>query len=213
MIEHITSIRVSGTVTSSSRFLVDRLLAGIDFERARTLVELGPGDGCVTREILQRMHPDARLVALEVNPAFVEMGRRIPDPRLVVRQACASALPEVLREEGLDGVDAIVSSLPLSIIDDELVRRILDVSKASLRPRGRFHQYQYSLSGYSRLARRYGSVQVGFTLLNAPPAFVYACAMGSGRARRQPRVRPYVASFYAGALTAIAMLLRVLRGP
>jgi len=37
---------------------------GIDFAHARVIVEFGVGTGCVTREILRRMRPDARLVAV-----------------------------------------------------------------------------------------------------------------------------------------------------
>ncbi len=213
LIKHITSIRTSGTIMPSSRYLVDRLLRGIDFARARHLVELGVGTGCVTREILRRMHPDARLISLEINPEFVEMARqRLPDPRLTLRNACASALPLLLTEEGIEGVDAVVSSLPLRIMDQGVVDRILDVSRESLRPDGRFHQYQYSLSHYEQLARRYADVGVRFTIRNTPPAFVYECTGTDGRAPVPIRLRPSVAAVYAGALAAASLMIRVVHG-
>ncbi len=146
----------------SSRFLVNRLVAGIDFSRATEIVELGVGTGCVTREILHRMRPDARLVSLEINPEFVQDARRrFRDPRLLLRVACAGDLRTVLDAAGIGPVDAVVSSLPLKIMDDELVDRILDVSRACLRPDGRFHQYQYSLASYKKLAGRYAAVGSG----------------------------------------------------
>ncbi|MGH7689651.1 MAG: class I SAM-dependent methyltransferase, partial [Gemmatimonadaceae bacterium] len=167
----------------SSRYLVDRLLRGIDFSRARDIVELGVGTGCVTREILRRMRPDARLLSLEINPEFVAMARqRMPDPRLTLHTACASALPSILADEGIVGVDAVVSSLPLRIMNQDVVDRILDVSRESLHPDGRFHQYQYSLSHYEKLAHRYADVGVRFTFRNTPPAFVYECTGTGGRA-------------------------------
>jgi len=209
LIKHLTSLRTSGTIMPSSRYLVRRLLAGIDFDRATVLVELGVGTGCVTRAILERMRPDARLISLEINPAFVEAGRRIGDPRLVVRHACASALPTVLAEEGIERVDAVVSSLPLKIMDQAVVDRILDVSRACLRPDGRFHQYQYSLSHYPKLADRYADVYVRFTVRNTPPAFVYECTGTNGRAPVPVRLRPSVAAVYAGMLAAAAMMIRV----
>ncbi len=213
LIKHITSIRTSGTIMPSSRYLVDRLLRGIDFTQARHLVELGVGTGCVTREILRRMRPDARLISLEINPEFVTMARRrMPDPRLTLRNACASALPLILAEEGFDGVDAVVSSLPLRIMDQGVVDRILDVSRESLRPDGRFHQYQYSLSHYEQLARRYAAVGVRFTIRNTPPAFVYECTGTDGRAPVPVRLRPSVAAVYAGALAAASMMIRVVHG-
>ncbi|HEU4988224.1 MAG TPA: methyltransferase domain-containing protein [Gemmatimonadaceae bacterium] len=197
----------------SSRHLVDRLLAGIDFVDARAIVELGVGTGCVTREILRRMRPDARLISLEINPEFVALARRrFRDPRLVLRNACAGDLPRILDEEGLDEVDAVVSSLPLRIMDQALVDRVLDVSRACLRPDGRFHQYQYSLSHYAKLAHRYADVDVRFTVRNTPPAFVYACTGTDGRAPVPVRLRPSVAAVYAGALSAAHRVLRIVHG-
>ena len=183
-------------------------MRGIDFAHARVIVEFGVGTGCVTREILRRMRPDARLVSLEINPTFVEEGRRILDPRLTLRHACATALPRILEEEGIDAVDAVVSSLPLSIMDHAVVDRILDVARDCLAPGGRFLQYQYSLSQRHRLSHRYSSVAVGFTLLNIPPAFVYDCSQRAGGASRTVTIRPALGSFYAAALAGVAMIGR-----
>ena len=70
--QHIAHIRTSGAILPSSGFLIDRMLRAVDFARARHVVELGAGTGCITRGILARMRPDAQLIALEVNPVFVE---------------------------------------------------------------------------------------------------------------------------------------------
>jgi len=43
-----------GSVVPSSRFLVKDLMGQIDWERARVLVEFGPGVGTITREVLKR---------------------------------------------------------------------------------------------------------------------------------------------------------------
>jgi phospholipid N-methyltransferase len=196
----------------SSRYLVNRLLASIDFSRATDIVELGVGTGCVTREILRRMRPDARLVSLEINPDFIDdVRRRFPDPRLSLRVACAGDLRQVLDEEGMGQVDAIVSSLPLKIMDDQLVDRILDVSRACLRPDGRFHQYQYSLASYEKLAGRYADVGVRFTIRNTPPAFVYECTGTDGHAPVPVRLRPSMAAVYASALSAAASMIRAVQ--
>lgn len=190
-----------------------RLVRGVDFGRARTLVELGVGDGCVTRELLRRMHPDARLVSLEINPAFVEACRALDDPRLTLVEACATQLPEVLKREGLGEVDAVVSSLPLSIMDPSAVEAILDVSRSVLRQGGRFLQYQYSLAHHQSLCRRYGAVEVDFTLFNIPPAYVYVCSIPEERAapKRRLRRRWSLAGAYAAMLAWVAMAVRAVQ--
>src|SRR5438874_3238900 len=86
-----------GSLVPSSRYLVDNLLSRIDWNRARVVVEYGPGIGNMTQEILKRMHPDAVLVAIEMNPEFVRFIRReVPDARLHVVCGSASEVREIL---------------------------------------------------------------------------------------------------------------------
>lgn len=179
---HIKHLKTSGTIVRSSPFLISRLLRAIDFKRARTVVQLGVGTGCITRALLRRMHPDARLVSLELNTAFIEENRDLTDARLTLVQGCAGDLPDIVRDLGLGEIDYIVSSLPLAIMDDDLVERILTVSELLLAADGMFLQYQYSLSQRSNLERRFRDVRVGFTFANIPPAFVYECTPGMARA-------------------------------
>jgi phospholipid N-methyltransferase len=159
-------------------------LRSIDFGRARTIVQLGVGTGCITRELLRRLRPDARLISIEVNGVFVDECRQIHDPRLTLAHDCAASLPRILRDVGVGEIDYIVSSLPLAIMDDDLVDRILAVSQASLAPHGMFLQYQYSLKHRSALQRRYREVRLDFTIRNLPPAFVYACSQRPKARRR-----------------------------
>lgn len=208
MIHHIKSIRTSGTIVPSSTFLVGRLLEGVDFATARNLVELGTGTGCVTREILRRMRPDARLISLEINPVFLEVCRELGDGRLRLVEGCATELPRILRDEGMEGVDAVVSSLPLSLMDEWVVDRILDGVQASLGPGGVFTQYQYSMSNHARLTSRYRHVAVKFALANVPPAFVFACTQRRLAASASRRRVPTLGSLYAAALAAVAVAVR-----
>lgn len=73
--------RMLGSLIPSSRFLIDRLLSRVDWKRARTIVEYGPGVGTITAHILFRMSPDARLVVFEMNEDFVHsVAGRFPIP-------------------------------------------------------------------------------------------------------------------------------------
>ena len=65
--------RMLGSIIPSSRFLIKQLLEPIDWDKARVIVEYGPGVGGITAEILRRMRPDARLIAIEMNPDFVQL--------------------------------------------------------------------------------------------------------------------------------------------
>jgi len=159
----------------SSRFLIDRLLRPIDFAAATSIVELGAGTGCITRTLLERMSPECRLTCIEVEEEFAAACSMIDDARLTVHHACAADLERVLRGGDISGVDYIVSSVPLSILDDRLADDILAVAQASLRPGGKFLQYQYSLTYLGKLTALYRDVRWGLTFRNVPPAVVYEC--------------------------------------
>jgi hypothetical protein len=84
-----------GSVIPSSRFLVNDLLNQIRWEKARVIVEYGPGIGTITQEFLKRMRPDAELVAIELNEEFVTFLRnKIADPR-----GCTRYTPPPVRFE------------------------------------------------------------------------------------------------------------------
>jgi phospholipid N-methyltransferase len=209
--KHIRNIKTSGAILSSSVVLVNRLVRDIDYANAKVIVEFGLGSGCVTRRILKLMRPDARLISLEINPVFIEAARRIQDPRLTLRHACATELPQILQEEGVGAVDAVVSSLPFSIMDSALVDNILDIACNSLSPKGKFLQYQYSLNQRHRFTERYDDVVVGFTPLNIPPAFIYNCSQWPAGARRRRQTQPVFASLYNAAIVGVGTIVRAIQ--
>lgn len=126
------------------------------------------------------MSPTSRLIALDIEEEFANGCRVICDDRLTVYHACATDLSLLLKQAGVPPVDYIVSSIPLSIVDDNVADEILRVAESSLRPGGRFLQYQYSLGYLGRLTARFSKVRVGFTLRNIPPAVVYECETRRG---------------------------------
>jgi phospholipid N-methyltransferase len=115
------------------------------------------------------------LVCLELNNEFATQLNTHRDPRLRVYNACASSIREILDELDIAKVDHVVSSLPLSLIDDNVVDNILGSVDSNLREGGRFLQYQYSLANYSDMKPFFRDVKLRFTLRNMPPAFVYEC--------------------------------------
>src|SRR5579864_2908401 len=93
--------RMLGSIIPSSRFLIKQLLQPIDWDQAKVIVEYGPGVGGITAEILRRMRPDARLIAIETNPEFVKfLQRSLTDERLEVVEASAASVKEILRRAG-----------------------------------------------------------------------------------------------------------------
>ncbi len=166
--------RGTGSVIPSSRRLTQRLLGEIDWTKARTIVEYGPGTGVVTRALLARMAPDARLFAFEINAEFVAYLRHnIHDPRLTVIEASAATVAAVLGKHGLTHCDAAVSSLPFSIMPTRVRLRIVAATAAVLAPGATLVGYQYSTRWLRELRRGFAQVTVRFEPRNWPPAFVF----------------------------------------
>lgn len=175
--EAVKNIKTSGTVVPSSRFLANNILKSIDFENAKVIVELGPGNGAITKHLLKRIKSDTKLICFEINDVFYKDLKKIKNPQLFVVNESAELIKSVVYKQGFDEVDYIVSSLPLAILPSELTHTILDNSYAILKAKGQFLQFQYSLSYYSKLKEFFGgNITLGFEPINFPPAFIYKCA-------------------------------------
>lgn len=173
--EAIRSFRSTGAIASSSPALVNRLIEPIPDGEDLTIVELGPGDGCVTKALLGKMGRKSTLHAFEINDNFIKKIRNIEDDRLTVIPLGAEEMNRFFTSQS---VDYIVSSLPLSMIPMEVKEEILRQSQYLLKPQGQFLQYQYALQDYGLLKDYFNRVSVRFTLANLPPAFVYSCSFG-----------------------------------
>jgi phospholipid N-methyltransferase len=165
-----------GSIVPSSRFLVRRLLAPIDWSQARVIVEYGPGVGVVTRQILRNMRPDAALIVIETNPEFVAFLRSaIADVRLKVVQGSAANVVEILRESGYTGANYIVSGIPFSTMAPDVRERTLRDTYLALAPGGAFLVFQFSTRVLRDLRRIFRDVRRRFEFLNVLPAHLFIC--------------------------------------
>ncbi len=167
-------ITQTGSVWESSRFLIKKLLDPVDWSTATNIVELGTGNGVITKAILERMRPDARMTAYEINTDFLELTRT----RIAADKRCtlSDESAELLTANYGDGsVDTIISSLPFAMMDERLQETILQQIHLVLKPGGQYLQYQYAPTKYRMITRRFKRVRLDYTLLNIPPAFVYSC--------------------------------------
>lgn len=166
--------REVGSVIPSSRFLEKRIVKSAELDKARLVVELGPGTGGTTRAFLRRMQPDAQLLAIEINPHFVGLLREhLDDPRVLVHEGSAAAIQDALEQHELPPPDVILSGIPFSTMPRTLGRDILRSARESLAPGGRFVAYQFR-DVVETLGRDvFGPARVQTEILNVPPMRVY----------------------------------------
>jgi len=164
VIEFLKHPKEIGTFTQSSKHLAKEIAKEID--GSSEVVEFGAGTGPVTTEILKSLPHNGRLTCFEINSEFCKYLEKIDDPRLEVINDDASNC-----QQYVDGVECIVSGLPLALFSRLKKDEILDIISKSRR----YIQLQYTPLLRKRLQQYFSDVKIKFVPQNFPPAFIYVC--------------------------------------
>lgn len=163
-------------VVPSSKSLVRRVLGKVDFQRAKVVVEFGGGEGCYTRELAERLAPDARLLVFELDAHLAEHLRKQfrDDDRVLVYEKDAATFRDELRELGILEADYVISGIPFSYLEPKKKKEILEAVHEGLTAEGQFIVYQVTpeLKGHTRM---FAAHEVEYFLANIPPMFIVAC--------------------------------------
>jgi phospholipid N-methyltransferase len=159
------------------------------------ILEIGPGTGSVTREIVRAMQPGDRLDAVEINPHFAELlGRRLErDSLLAARRDDVRILQSPVQDLPGQGVyDFLVSGLPLNNFAGPEIRSIFAAFLRLARPGATLSYFEYAFvrqlkAPFVGRAERFRLARVGKLVgryirrhqtacrrvwLNVPPAIV-----------------------------------------
>ena len=103
--------RAIASFVPSSTYLARAVVEGIDFAKARCVVELGAGTGPITAELLRRAR-GCRVVIVERDPDFcARLRERFPGADIA--QADAVEVERLLDQRGIGKVDHFLCGLPL----------------------------------------------------------------------------------------------------
>jgi len=160
-----------GCPVQTSRRGARKICDAIDFRTARRIVEVGPGAGSVTKEILKCLRPDAELIVFEVNRELCRCLSVIGDRRLIVYNVSGFDMAKVLEEKA----DYVISEIPIATLSNASLSGYCEAIKAVLHERGACIQLQLSILSYRRMKKFFKTVRVAVTLLNPPPLFIYFC--------------------------------------
>jgi phospholipid N-methyltransferase len=160
------------SLKSTSPYLVKRICDRMDLSGDRVVVEYGPGLGCFTRALLERLSPRSTLVAIETHEEFVRRLRQIRDPRLQVASRSAEGVKDVLRRAGVARADVVLSGIPFSLIPEARKLRILEDTRAVLGKGGAFVAYQNSAHLERYLKRMFRRVRTEWEPFHIPPLVV-----------------------------------------
>ena len=177
--EAFKSMRQTGAVTATSKYSVKKMISAIEFSNDIVIVELGVGNGVVTKQLLANLGLNSRVIALEINETLFDLASSaLPDDdRITMHQHSAFDIDNLLDDLGIGQVDYFVSTLPLTMFNKEDNIKLMTKICHYLNPSGKYIQIQYSPLKYPMIKRYFSKVKVGFVAANMPPALVYFCTV------------------------------------
>lgn len=177
--EALASIKNIGAIAPSSKYLVNNIVKHIDFGENQVVLEFGPGNGAITKQILKKLPASSKLISLEINTSFFNHCKNqfSTYQNFQVHNHSAIEFDTLLAQLQIEKIDYLVSSLPLAIIPESELKIMFEKVPNYLINDGSFLQYQYSLNKYKYLKEVFDEVKLGFTPINLPPAFVYKCSV------------------------------------
>lgn len=163
-----------GSIIPSSRFTIEKMLEPVDWDECRLFVEYGPGVGTFCRPILDKLRRDGALIVIDTNPLFIDYLRRtITDSRFTAVLGSAADVEDIIRANGHEHADFVVSGLPFSTLPDGVGPAIAEATHKVLRPGGAFLVYQFSAKARDFMARHFKRIDDGFEALNIPPCRLF----------------------------------------
>lgn len=173
--EFLRNPRQNASIVPSAPTACVKMFEGLDMSSMQYVVELGPGTGCFTKELMARLPATAEVLTLEINPTFCPKLEAEYGHRFHVRQVSAHLMDEVVKELGWPRIDLVVSGLPYTLPD-----AVIDPLFDSLKQRTkegttyRFFTYVPPL-----MKRKYEPSGFELTLehlvvKNVPPMWIYS---------------------------------------
>lgn len=161
----------NASITPSSASASRAMLKNIDFSKIHNVVELGPGTGVFTEELLKMCAADTNIVLIELEKSYVENLRRKFGARVTVENTDARFLEEIMKKHGMAKPDLIISGLPFfkEALSDPLLRSI----KKQTDQRAIFRFFTYMPPVAKRVYKTLPIRKIAFVLKNVPPLWIY----------------------------------------
>lgn len=176
--QYIKNPRRVGALLPSSKYLASKMVEDIDFDKARFIVEYGPGTGVFTDKLIENRRPDTTLLIIENNYKLYSL---LKDKysyldNLHMIHGSAENINEYLGQYDIPFVDYVVSGLPFASLPINISSNILNATRDLLKESGKFITFQYTLLKKDFICQYFDSLHVKMELRNIPPAYVFNCS-------------------------------------
>jgi len=174
-LEGVKHFKEVGTLTRSGVAMCQKAASFIPANEQVVVVELGAGDGVMTKHLLNQMSKDSTLISVELNEKLYHHLADIQDNRLVAVHASAEELEAILDTHNIKEVDYMVSAIPFIVFPKEQAQKMLHTFKGLMKSGGLYMQVHYAKRLASLYESVFGNLQTNFILANLPPAYVFVC--------------------------------------
>lgn len=169
--------RSVGAIAPSGKSLSAKMTEPIDFEKAKIIVEYGPGTGAFTKRLLEKKREDTALICIEKNVKFAktlerEFSDKLSDNFRIIHGG-AEETDAILAKYGYNGADYIVSGLPFTSLPKELSVKIFGVTQKVIGSDGKFITFQYSKAKQKFFEEYFNTHDILRVRKNLPPAHVF----------------------------------------
>lgn len=180
--EFIKNPLTVGALYPSSKSLAKAIVCSDKMTpQPRHAVELGPGLGQFSHQILTQFSSLKNYWAFEVNETFQKHLKKTY-PKIKTVPHCATHAHQTLSDH-LGRIDFVVSGLPFANMPALTTTQVLDSCEKLLRPGGVFSTFVYihtfllpKMYQFRKdLRSRFRTVELKFVIFNFPPAVVIEC--------------------------------------
>ncbi len=180
-LEYLRNPLRTGAIANSSPGLVKLIIESSTLQHGQHVLELGPGEGAFTHEIVKKIGHDGAYLGLELNADFIErLKGRFLDLNVVQADAAEFDFGAYTAQAGR--IDVVISSLPWAGFAEAYQQRILKNILPALSPDVTFTTFAYCGIHFTTAGQRFRRllqtvfarvISTRTVWLNLPPAFVY----------------------------------------
>lgn len=179
--EYIKNPKQIGALCPSSKKLSSVMIKSLDLNQAKSIIEIGPGTGIFTKDILKYKHQNTSFFTIEMNSKMaIKLGQKFEN--LDIEIGNARNILSFLSQRQMTEVDIVISGIPWSLLKPFEQDRLLLAIYKSLKNNGYFATFAYILPTPAsiRFRRRifdiFKEIKISkIVWKNIPPAVVYFC--------------------------------------
>jgi len=162
----------NASIIPSSKYSSLAMVKNIDFSKIKTVIELGPGTGCFTEEIVKKCDPKTKIILVEIEKSYINILKRKFGDRVIIENTSAQLLDKILIKHGIKKVDLIISGLPFSL-PSKVFKKIITTIENQTKKGAIFRFFTYTPPLMKKYYQQIPIKNQSFVFRNTPPLWVY----------------------------------------